>query len=211
MSASEDPTAERERPPALPGDDQEPLPDTPDEPKSAPLHEDLRGTIHGPPDETYPWADVAARLRAKADRGFPEAWMPQAPGDELVGVVQAIKPTVRTSYGPVPVLEIEQPGPNGKTWSVWLLHTVLRREVWRQEPAIGETIYIRYDGRVKPEAGTSAYESYTVLVDRPDQNTEINWRELAEQYDPGVLEPQGLTPGPGHDYPPADEADDIPF
>src|SRR4051812_22742872 len=100
MSTAEDPILER--PPALPGDGQEPIP----APPATPAGYGPRGTMDGPPDETYPWDEVLGRLREKADRGFPAAWVPQQPGAELIGIVRAVKPGVRTPYGPVPVLEI---------------------------------------------------------------------------------------------------------
>jgi hypothetical protein len=148
--------------------------------------------------------ETRQRLREQADRGFPAAWIPNEPGDELCAVVTGIKPAVRTSYGPVPVLELEELGTSA-TWSLWLVHTVLRREVWRARPAAGETLYVRYEGRIQPEGGGAAYEGYTVLVDRPDQGTEVDWAALARRYDPDVAaEDDPPSPAAEHD-------EDIPF
>lgn len=131
--------------------------------------------------------DTLARLREQADRGFPTAWIPDDPGQELVGVVVGIKPAVRTSYGHVPVLEVEELRTR-TPWSVWLVHVVLRRAVWRARPGVGETILIRYDGRVHPEGGGAPYEMYRVIVDRPDEGNEVDWQAIARRYDPDTLD-----------------------
>ena len=181
-------------------------PDPPDTPADAPAM----------PNESYDWDGLRQRFREQADRGYPDAWVPKEPGEELIGVLVGIKPAVRTSWGPVPVLELEDPQTHASS-SLWLLHAVLRRSVWRLKPAVGEMMYVRYDGRVKPESGGMAYESYTVLVDRPDENTEVDWEKIAQRYDPGALDDEDdpqITPGPPDDEqlaPPYDESDDIPF
>jgi hypothetical protein len=152
--------------------------------------------------------EALARLREQADRGHAPAWIAEQEGDELCAVVTGIKPAVRTSYGHVPVLELEELGSH-TPWSLWLLHAVLRREVWRARPAAGETLYVRYDGRVVPEGGGAPYEAYTVIVDRPDQGDELDWDALARRYDPDFAGP----PDPAGPPPPAREPgdDEAPF
>ena len=65
-----------------------------------------------------------------------------------------------------------------------------------------------------------AYESYTVLVDRPDENTEVDWEAIAQRYDPGALDDEAdpqITPGPPDDQylsgqlAEGPDEDDIPF
>jgi hypothetical protein len=166
------------------------------------------------PNETHDWEKALTNLREQADRDFPSAWIPDEPGAELYGVLRSIKPAVRTTYGPVPVLELEDPRTH-TSFSLWLLHTVLRRSVWRLKPVVGELMYVRYDGRVKPEGGGTAYEGYTVLVDRPDQGDEVDWEAIAKRYDPDVFEEREpeITRGPDEDLPgaPGPDDDDIPF
>jgi hypothetical protein len=117
--------------------------------------------------------ETLARLRAAADREFPQAWIPEQPGDELAGTVTAVRPAVRTAYGPMPVVEVEQLGTRA-AWSVWLIHTVMRREFTRHRPTLGETVLVRYLGRVQPEGGGAPYESYRLVVDRPDENSDVD-------------------------------------
>lgn len=136
--------------------------------------------------------ETRERLRQQADREYPQAWIPAAEGDELLGVVTAVRAVVHTSYGPVPVVELEDAV--RASWSLWLVHTVLRREFERQRPAVGETILIRYLGKVVPESGGAAYESYRLVVDRPDQNTDVDWRGIAARYDPDEAEPAPVLP-----------------
>lgn len=163
------------------------------------------------PNETHDWDDTRSKMRAAADRGNPQAWMPDKPGDDMLAVVTAIKPGVRTAFGRVPVLELQDPV--GAPWSLWLLHTVLRREVIRARPVVGETLYVRYEGQVRPEGGGAAYENYTVLVDRPDQNGDLDWNQIAAQYgDTDAADPldQRMPPHP-ETAGPVEGEEDIPF
>jgi hypothetical protein len=173
------------------------------------------------PNETHDWDAEAARykeLRKRfeelADRGFPAAWIKENPGDALMGIVRDIKPAVRTAYGKSPVLEIVEPE-TGKEWSLWLNHVVLRREVWRVQPELGEMLYVRYEGLVKPESGGPAYENWFVAVDRPEQNTEVDWKAIARSYGDDVDDDDDRDFGPGPDLgsglPDEGKDDDIPF
>jgi hypothetical protein len=145
------------------------------------------------------------RLREQADREYPSAWIPEQPGDEIIGVVKAVRPAVHTAYGPVPVVEVEQLGTHAG-WSIWLTHTVLRREFVRRRPVPGETLLVRYLGRVLPETGGAAYESYRVVVDRPDENSDVDWHGVAARY--GDLD---ADPTAGFTSVPVAEEEDIPF
>jgi hypothetical protein len=145
------------------------------------------------------WEDTAARLREQADRDYPQAWIPQAEGDEVAGVITAIRPVVHTSFGPAPVVELEALGVH-TPWSVWLVHTVLRRSFERQRPVVGETVLIRYLGKVQPDGGGAPYENYRVIVDRPDVGNDVDWHGIAARY--------GDDAGP--QLPPADD-ESVPF
>jgi hypothetical protein len=129
------------------------------------------------------WDETRERLHEQADREYGQAWIPRAAGDELLGRVTEVRPVVHTAYGPAPVVEIEDPV--HAAWSVWLVHTVLRREFERQQPKVGERILIRYLGAVRPEGG-APYESYRLIVDRVDENNDIDWRAIAERYGDAV-------------------------
>jgi hypothetical protein len=140
--------------------------------------------------------DTTARLRAQADRDYPQSWIWRRPGDELVGVVTAIRPSVHTAHGPRPVVELEELG-TGTAWSLWLIHTVLRNEFARRRPVPGETVLVRYLGRVEPDGGGAPYEDYKVVVDRGAEG--VDWHAIAPE-----VAPEPSTPV-------VDDGDDIPF
>jgi hypothetical protein len=121
--------------------------------------------------------DVLTRLREQADREHAPAWRPTQAGEEVAGVVTAIRPRVHTAFGPVPVVELARLD-DGQPIAVWAVHTVLKNELVRQRPAPGEMVLIRYCGPVTPDAGGPAYESYRVVVDRLDQP--VDWSAIGQ-------------------------------
>jgi hypothetical protein len=145
--------------------------------------------------------DVLARLRKEADREFAPAWRPTQPGDEVAGVVTAIRPSVHTSFGPVPVVELDRLDTREPV-AVWAVHTVLRNELARQRPVPGETVLVRYLGTVTPDGGGPSYESYRVVVDRLD--TPVDWSAIGDEQDPALA---GATADTDRTAP----TDDIPY
>jgi hypothetical protein len=107
-------------------------------------------------------SDGAQRLARRAEQELPEAWMPSAAGDTIVGEVVRLEQGM-TVRGPawIVVLKTE----DGRERSVWLLHTVLRNELARQRPEPGELVLIKYEGKKEGGAG-QPYEGYRVLIDR---------------------------------------------
>jgi hypothetical protein len=158
------------------------------------------------PNETYDWEAAAERLREQADRGYPEPWLPESDGEELLGTVVAIREAAPTKFGPCPVVEIQ--GVGGQAFSVWLNHTVLRRAFERNNVQPGELVLIRYVGRRTPEGGGNDYADYRLVVDRPIGKT-ADWRGIAERYGDDVDDDlKRAVPAPPFD---PSEADDIPF
>jgi hypothetical protein len=156
------------------------------------------------------WEETAARLRERADLGYPDAWIPKEPGEELLGVVASVRPAVQTSYGAVPVVELVDAV--GAPWSVWLVHTVLRNEFLRQRPRLGERVLIRYLGTARPESGGAPYESYRLVVDRVDENTDVDWTGIATRYaDPGSEPAQAASAPYRGDSPLPRSDDEIPY
>lgn len=161
------------------------------------------------PNETHDWDEVAARMRKQADEGFPPAWQPEQPDDEIIGVLARVTMQAPTSYGPAPVVELVMPA-SGARFSVWLFHTVLRRAFERERPALGETVLIRYLGKRRPESGGNAYDDYRLIVDRPLASDAPDWEAMADRYDRGTV--GGRIPedaGPPIDNDP--DGEDIPF
>lgn len=163
---------------------------------------------------TSSWQETHERLRGEADREYPPPWQP-APGDELIGTVVAVNPSAHTVHGPRPVVEIAEP--NGDRVSVWLHSKVLRRQFERADIRLGETVLIRYRGKVDRDNEPS-YHDFKLVVDRPQSNAPVDWRRIAQahgDHEPGDEPEHGpgengrLLPAP--DGPPPYDDDDIPF
>lgn len=73
---------------------------------------------------------------------YAEAWKPE-PGDVLRGRVEMIE-AVNTAYADnVPVVTVAN---DDERWSVWCSRTVLRSEMERQAPNVGDEIEVTYLG-----------------------------------------------------------------
>src|SRR3954470_8429209 len=77
------------------------------------------------PNESFDWDAARAQLGKRADEGFPPAWQPEEPDEEILGVVARVTMQAPTAFGPSPVVELVLE--SGERLSVWLYHTVLRR------------------------------------------------------------------------------------
>jgi hypothetical protein len=123
---------------------------------------------------TVEFAQRAAVLRERATTAPPTSWRPDkrelGHPDPLVGELMRVE-TGHTSYGPKTIAVVRDV--EGREWSVWLLATVLADEFRRQAPQIGELLAVRYEGRVRPQAGGTAYAKYRLVVDRGDAG--IDW------------------------------------
>jgi hypothetical protein len=85
----------------------------------------------------------------------------------------------------------------------------------------GETVLIRYLGRVEPEGGGEPYFNYRVAVDR-EEPKEIDWRAIAAEHgddldeipaaSPAIqAQSTAMTPPAAGAEPKVDPDDDIPF
>jgi hypothetical protein len=132
------------------------------------------------PNEHHDWEAAHDRLRKRAEEGYPEPWQPDGPDDEIMGVVVAVNAAAPTAYGPSPVVVLETR--QGDRRSLWLFHTVLRRQFSRQGVALGEIVLVRYRGKVHPDGGGNPSDDYIVVVDRPLDTREPDWGAIAERY-----------------------------
>jgi hypothetical protein len=105
------------------------------------------------------------RLRERASREFPKAWVPEQPGEELAGELDRYE-SGTTAYGEQTIAVLRTL--DGAERAVWLIHAVLRDEFAKLQPRPGELVLIRYLGKREPAGGGSAYVSYRLEVDRPD-------------------------------------------
>jgi hypothetical protein len=143
----------------------------------------------------------AAALAERASAARATSWRPQVKGNghpnPLAGVLVRLEHAT-TSYGRCGVIVLR--APDGQEWRVWCLHAVLKDELRAAAPRVGELVAIRYEGRVEPTNGGSAYERFCVLVDR--EEAAPDWDQLAGE--PGLPE-HGAEPeraaGPGDAIP----------
>jgi hypothetical protein len=92
------------------------------------------------------------------ERGsFPEPWKPEA-GETLIGIVRDRR-SVDTDDGQRDVLELERP--DGTRVSVWLSRAVLREEIDRANPKLGDGLGIKYLGEREGKSGRP-YHLYRV-------------------------------------------------
>jgi hypothetical protein len=116
----------------------------------------------------------------------------------------------KTAYGKkwIAILETEDAagGQPSSLVSVWLLHKVLKEEMEKLEPKIGERIGIRRleDGK----NGNGKCYRYKVIVDRkPEAELQPDWNTLAEGGLPENAEPRTADPGAAS----AEDESDIPW
>ena len=132
------------------------------------------------------WPNEAeTRLREEASKDFPDAWIPSEQEPELSGIFERLS-SGTTAYGKAWIAVFRMK--DGTERAVWLLHTVLRNELARVKPAPGELVLIRWEGKKQSGSGSS-YDSYRVVVDRPE--TEASWNEISTVADFEPAAPAG--------------------
>lgn len=100
------------------------------------------------------------------DAGTP--WIPDDEDDPspegIQGVVTYIG-TVSSDYGPeeCPLIELE--AADGTVWSIRGYSTVLRNQITKANPAVGDTLAVKYFG-VKPNKAGTEYKNFKVAVRR---------------------------------------------
>jgi hypothetical protein len=120
-------------------------------------------------------SDRLRNAAALLDKDFPEAWIPQVEGDELVGVFARLEHG-QTVRGPawIVILTTE----DGVERAVWLVHTALRNELQRQAPRPGEAVAIRYLGMKRTADDQNDFVAYRVAVDRDATSTD--WSQVGQ-------------------------------
>jgi len=98
------------------------------------------------------------------DSGTP--WVPDDEDDPSPAGIQGTVTyvgTVPSDYGPeeCPLVELE--APDGTTWSVRGYSTVLRNQLNKADPAVGDTIALKYFG-VKEGKGGREYKNFKVAI-----------------------------------------------
>jgi hypothetical protein len=152
-------------------------------------------------------------LEDRLEAGLPSAWRPdQDDPDLLVGEVIEIE-VGSSEYGHYPIIVIRKE--DGEEKAVHGFHTVLRNELMKHKPNVGERVGIKYLGDVETKPGSKfkSFKGYRVKVEREKAAT-FNWSSFGESaseeqihnaYNPGAYEPAAVT------VPEGAGDDDIPF
>jgi hypothetical protein len=110
------------------------------------------------------------------DAEFAPAWRPE-PGQKVAGEVVALGERAGYDEKNYPVLTVRT---NDGEFAVHAFHAVLRNELAKAHPQIGEVIAIKYLGKTSTRDGKSSYHSYRVAVDRPQPQT-LDWSQYSDE------------------------------
>jgi hypothetical protein len=108
-----------------------------------------------------------ANLSDQLDSDYAPAWKPSS-GDKLIGELIAVNERLGYKDERYPILTLRCA--DGSEFAVHAFHSVLRNEVGKQNPQIGETVAIKYGGEVAKEDGRGRYHAYRLVVDRSPVN-----------------------------------------
>jgi len=136
----------------------------------------------------------------RLETGLAPAWRPDKDDtDVLIGeVVDITKGT--SDYEPYPLLTVRLD--DGTEKAVHGFHTVLKNELIRQQPQIGERIGIKYLGEqaTKPGSKFKSFIGYRLKIDR--QNAAFDWSKIGqveEVDEAAVVEPVTVPDDAGED------------
>ena len=145
-------------------------------------------------------------LEDRLESGLPAAWRPDQ-DDPVLIVGEVVDIQVGTSdYAPYPLLVIRQDG--GEEKAIHGFHTVLKNELVRLKPQIGERMGIKFLGEqaTKPGSKFKSFIGYRVRVDR--DSAVFDWNKIGKE------EPQDeayVAPEEPVTVPASAGEDEIPF
>lgn len=175
------------------------------------------GAQTGEREPSAPAAAADAReqaLKDRLDEGYPEAWIPEQPGDTLVGIFKRLD-TANTSRGQRYIVVLGSTRNLDFEKAIWLHHTALRNQFRQAAPVAGEMVAVRWDGKKISESTKQEYDGWTVRVDRPQSAEDVDWSEVPTDDSTGGEAPLPQAQVPPPEPPPPVEPhhsdDDIPF
>ena len=113
-------------------------------------------------------------LKDRAERDFPESWIPSDADPILVGEFVRLD-SGTTRFGDCPVVVIRTK--DGTERSLWVLHAALRGQFKSARPKPGELVAAKWLGKKEGREGQQ-YDAWRVVVARVD--TEPDWDSIAE-------------------------------
>jgi hypothetical protein len=93
-----------------------------------------------------------------------DAWMPADDEDSPEGIqghvlsLTYIETDQKYGGGEVPMLEIQEK--DGHVWSVRAYHTVLRNQIEKNAPEVGDLVALKYLGEKENKKGDNSYQNY---------------------------------------------------
>lgn len=101
-----------------------------------------------------------------------EAWKPADDEDIPEGIqgkvisVSSVETDQKYGGGTVPLLEIQEK--SGRIWSVRGYHTVLRNQIEKNNPQVGDIVAIKYLGEKDNKKGDNSYQNYGMKCPKCD-------------------------------------------
>lgn len=137
--------------------------------------------------------DLEERLEAQT-----EAWMPEA-GDKIVGTIVELS-ELESQYGTYPLIIITTE--EGREFAIHCFRTVLKNEVAKKRPAVGDRIGVKYFGQLPDKD----FHGYKLVIERGEGSLEpakanpIDFDALVAQTEKELAE-----------TPPAPQPEEVPF
>ncbi len=141
-------------------------------------------------------SERADAMRRALEQPWPEQWLPEQPGDMIVGRLSRVSSSATRHHDNVWILILADLD-TGVERAVWVLHEALRAKLKQEAPAIGEVLGIRFEGFGDRGAKGNPPAKYRVLVDRA-AGTRIDWGAERPAFMDAPLDDGGAeAPGPG--------------
>lgn len=144
---------------------------------------------------------------------YAAGWRPN-PGERIKGNIVDIA-TGDGGYGPYPIVTLDTD--DGEK-AVHAFHQVLRTELARRRPKIGDEIEVTYLGKRENQSGNGSYHAYRVTggqVQGYDWSQDLpeDQRQSSEPVSdiPSDLAPEPVVAGRASPPPAADDGEDLPF
>lgn len=124
-----------------------------------------------------------------------EGWRPEV-GDKVIGTIVELDET-DGGFGTYPVVTILTD--EGDEVAVHGFHTVLKNELAKKRPKVGDRIGISYGGKAKGKS----YERYRVILEQ--DRSELDWERIESESQADLERETGTSARPETDD------DDVPF
>jgi hypothetical protein len=106
---------------------------------------------------------VSTALLDRLNAQYAPGWRPN-PGDAIAGTVVALAERVASASSAYPVVTLRQE--DGEPVALHAFHTVLRHELKAHNPAVGDTLAVKYLGTRQGARPYRPYHAYRVVVER---------------------------------------------